>query len=334
YQAIGSPAGGGWPLSMFLTPDGKPFAGGTYFPPEDQHDEQGELIGVGFLTVLKRIDTLWRDDRDGLEQNAEILTQHVRRTMQPGLALQPVELSPALVTATAAAVRETYDAEHGGLDYSEDQPHPSKFPVPTKLGFLQHLTKHRSDEVAQQMLDHTLRRIAMGGIRDHLGGGFHRYSTDREWHVPHFEKMLYDQAQLLDVYAAAWERTADPLYREVAQGVAEFVRREMTDPRGGFHSALDAETDGVEGRYYVWSKEDVENILGPDDAPLFMRVYGMNEEQVFEHGYVLHLPKPLDEVAKHMNLSREELDRRLEPMRQKLLAARQERPALLKDDKV
>ncbi|REJ88138.1 MAG: DUF255 domain-containing protein [Planctomycetota bacterium] len=327
HSAIGSNQGGGWPLSMFLTPDGKPFAGGTYFPPED-------LPGrPGFMTVLKQIQDLWATRADNLKQNAEVITREVRRLAQPSLVLDAAELDRSVVDAGLAAVMEHYDPQHGGFDFDADAPIGPKFPVPSRLMLIQ--THDDGDHTAAlEALDHTLQRMAAGGLRDHLGGGFHRYSVNREWRVPHFEKMLYDNAQLAEVYAAAYARTGREEYRVVAEETLDFLLAEMADPRGGFYSALDAETDGVEGKYYVWSQEQITQALGEEDADLFRFVYGMDGEQIFEHGYVLYLPQPLDAAAAELGISQDELSDRIQMMRHKLLHVRRERPALLRDDKI
>ncbi|MEX2288609.1 MAG: DUF255 domain-containing protein [Planctomycetaceae bacterium] len=320
FQAIGSPQGGGWPMSMFLTPEGKPFAGGTYFPPTAN---EGQL---DFPTYMRRIVTAWKDERETLVKNADILTSYVRRTVKPGLNLNPVKLDHSLTAAVSSAIIESFDPQYGGIGFSEESPNAPKFPSPVRLAFLEYQAVQHGDAKAAEALDQTLDKLAAGGIRDHLGGGFHRYSTDRQWHVPHFEKMLYDQAQLADVYTAAYRRTKKPLYRQVAEETFDYVLREMTDARGGFHSALDAETDGVEGKYYVWSADEVAALLGADNAAIFKRVYGFNEPQVFEHGYVLHVVQPAEKTA--------DLEQQLAPMRRTLWEARNKRKPLLKDDKI
>ena len=175
--------------------------------------------------------------------------------------------------------------------------------------------------------------MAAGGIRDHLGGGFHRYSTDRFWHVPHFEKMLYDQAQLAVVYVEAFRQTGEPKYRDIAQDIFRYVAGEMTDKAGGFYSALDAETDGVEGEFYVWSKMEVVKILGAENAQLFQSVYGMEEANPFEHGYVLHLPMSITDAAEKLKIPPAQVEQRLNLMRYQLLFVRAKRAPLLKDDK-
>ena len=329
FQAAGSAQGGGWPLSIFLTPDGHPIAGGTYFPPED-------LPGrPGFPTVMRTIHNVWANQEADIRQAGALLAAEVQRVMKPRVSLQPVPLTRALVDASVAACLEQYDPEYGGLDFNPQQPNQPKFPVPSRLMLLQAQAGRKSaNPQATQALDKTLQAMAAGGIYDHLGGGFHRYSTDRQWLVPHFEKMLYDNAQLAGAYAHAYKRTNRGSYRRTAEETIAFVLGEMTDPKGGFYSALDAETDGVEGAHYVWSPEEVQRILGADDARLFNAAYGLDQPEFFEHGYVLRLPRSLDESAEKLQLPIGQLHARLSPMRTKLLEVRRQRPPLLKDDKV
>jgi uncharacterized protein YyaL (SSP411 family) len=327
-QATGSSEGGGWPLSMFLTPTGKPFAGGTYFPPED-------LPGrPGFPGVLRQVQGLWSTRQKDLEKNGEFLAREVQRLSQPGLNLAPARLEPSLVVGVVAAVTAAYDTEYGGFDFNPEAPIGPKFPSPTRLMLVQSQIDAADERGLGKMLDHTLQSMAAGGIRDHLAGGYHRYSVDRFWRVPHFEKMLYDNAQLAETYAAAWRRTNRDLYREIAETTYAFIADELTDPRGGFYSALDAETDGIEGKYYVWSREEVAAALGADDAKLFGTVYGLDQEEYFEHGYVLHLPRPLPESADRLQMPQADLDSRLVEMRGTLLTARRQRPPLVRDDKI
>jgi uncharacterized protein len=328
FQASGISQGGGWPLSIFLTPEGRPIAGGTYFPPEDQDGR------IGFPTFMERVRDIWINHRETVDSNADILAREVRRLMKPQLVLTPVPIERRLVAEVAQALKDTYDPVHGGIDYNTKSPDAAKFPVPAKLALLQYEARRHGDAEAAKILYHTLDQLAAGGIRDHLGGGFHRYSTDRQWHVPHFEKMLYDNAQLADVYVEAFRQTGKRLYREVAIQTLDFVLRKMTDPAGGFYSALDAETEAVEGKYYAWSRDEVARILGTNNARLFFRVYGLDRPQEFPHGYVLHLPQSLDEAAAELNLPVAELQRQLEPLRQELLRARQQREPPMLDDKI
>ena len=331
-QLAGSAPGGGWPLSMFLTPDGKPILGGTYFPPRAAKGMPG------FLSVIKQVDTIWTERQKDLQDHAELITREVRRVMQPTAETATVDLDRSLVDRAVAAVRSQYDAEYGGLDFNADRPIGPKFPVPSRLMLLQARTGRPTDAAEnpspQEMVDVTLDRMRRGGIHDHLGGGFHRYSTDRKWLVPHFEKMLYDNAQLSEVYADAYRRTNRRSYRDVAEATYAFVLRELTDSGGAFYSALDAETDGVEGQFYVWDPAEIEKLLGTEDAELFQRAYGLKRPEFFEHGYVLHLPQPLTELAEELGLPQAELRERLSASRDRLLEVRTKRPALLRDDKV
>jgi hypothetical protein len=320
--------GGGWPLSMFLTPEGKPFAGGTYFPPEDEGGRPG------FSGVLDRIATMWSEKPKEIEEQAEILTSAVQQTMKPQLTLKPAKYDRESVKAVTQAVLATYDGVHGGVGYHPENRNPSKFPIGAKLSLLQYEARRHGNEEAEKAVLHTLDRIAAGGIHDHLGGGFHRYSTDRRWHVPHFEKMLYDQAQLAEVYVEAYRQTNEPRYKAAVEGIVSFVFSEMTDTLGGFHSALDAESNTIEGESYVWTVKEVDSILGAEDGPLFRDVYGMDEARVFEHGYVLHLPRPIAEVATERKIDPATLGMRLDAMRKKLLAVRNKRDLPLKDDKI
>jgi uncharacterized protein YyaL (SSP411 family) len=328
FQAVGSPQGGGWPLSMFLTPEGKPIAGGTYFPPEDMPGRPG------FPTVLNTVHELWTTKQPQILQSADLLAAEVQRVMRPTAAVAPIALAQPLADASVTAVLEQFDPDYGGLDFRAQQPDGPKFPVPSRLMLLQAQAGRENSATALAALDTTLQAMAAGGIYDHLAGGFHRYSTDRLWRVPHFEKMLYDNSQLAEVYAEAHARTHRPAYRRTAEETFDFVLQEMTGTEGAFHSALDAETDGIEGAYYVWSVEEVRQALGPDEAKVFEAAYGLNLPEFFEHGYVLHLPRPLVETAEQLQMPVATLETRLAESRAELLAIRKTRPELLKDDKV
>lgn len=330
FQLAGSNQGGGWPLSMFLTPDGNPIAGGTYFPPEDMPGRPG------FMTVMQQLSTAWNQQREAVEQTAGVLAREVRRLSQPALDLTQKQVSMADVDAAVRAVLEQYDPVHGGFDFRAESPDAPKFPVPSRLMLLQGQLAlgERSAESMASQLDHTLEKMAAGGIYDHLGGGFHRYSTDREWQVPHFEKMLYDNAQLAEVYAEAWQRTRKEQFRQTAEGVLKFVLASMTHPDGAFYSALDAETDGVEGQYYVWQPEEVRRALSPNGYRYFASAYGLDQPTPFEHGHVLHLVRPVSETARQFGMPASELQSRLERMRQELFNIRQMRQPLRLDDKI
>ncbi len=311
---------GGWPNSLFLTPDLKPFFAGTYFPPRDA------MGRPGFGRILASLREAWALRRAEVLQQAETIAE----AMQEHLASSqggPGPLPDAgLVAATQTALSARFDAVHGGFGRAP------KFPSPSNLFFL---LEQAPDAEAREMLVTTLDRMGRGGIQDHLAGGFHRYSTDALWLVPHFEKMLYDNAALARLYAEADALAPGRGFAAVARATLDFVLAEMTGPAGEFHSAIDAETDGHEGAYYTWTAEELRSVLAPDDFTLLARVYGFDGPPNFEGGrYVLHLPNPLAEAASPLGLREEELRGKLAPGRHALLAARNRRPRPLLDDKV
>ncbi len=328
FQAIGAPQAGGWPLSMFLTPDLKPLGGGTYFPPDDKDGRQG------FPSLLKHVQKSWGESPDEMQKSANMLARAVQNTVRGRPILVPVKLEQSLVTTAVEELKATFDEEYGGFDYNPKQPARPKFPVPVKLSLLQKQLELHPEDSGSEMLYFTLDRLAAGGIHDQLGGGFHRYSTDRFWRVPHFEKMLYDNAQLADVYVAAYKASNNQLYRAVAEDIFTFVLRDLTDSQGAFYSALDAETDGVEGQYYVWSRDEVKKTLEPDDVRLLAQHFGMDRESNFEHGYVFEVVRPVSKLAEEFQLTAREVDERLSSIKAKLLAVREKREPLLRDDKV
>ena len=328
-QLAGSNQGGGWPLSIFLTPEGKPIAGGTYFPPTDMPGRPG------FMTILKNVDTAWTDRNADVIATSELIAKEVKRLSVPQFALEAVPLTAELVGKSVDAVSGGFDPEYGGFDFSADSPDSPKFPIPARLELLQTIGPFAvTAPDLMKKLDFTLTHMEQGGIRDHLGGGFHRYSTDRIWLVPHFEKMLYDNAQLASVYTRAYARTSLKSYRQVAEGTLDFLLNDMLDKDGGFHSALDAETNGVEGQHYVWSRSEVSQLLTQQEFPIAEAVYGLNEKSPFEVGSVLHLPKSIPDTAEALQLPIADLETQLSQINTKLLAARQKRTALLKDDKL
>jgi uncharacterized protein YyaL (SSP411 family) len=331
FHLIGAPSSGGWPLSMFLTPDREPFAGGTYFPPTDQGGQ------MSFPRVLRKVNQLWGSNKEQVQQSATIIAKEVARLQKQEAAQEAISLENRLVIAGVRSINASYDTEYGGIDFSDVTPNAPKFPTTSKLVLLQYdiqaAEQNPTAAESAKVLYHTLDAMANGGIYDHLGGGFHRYSTDRYWHVPHFEKMLYDNGQLAGVYARAFEQTGKTQYKQVAEGIVDFVLRELTDARGGFYSALDAETDGVEGEHYAWSLEELKTNLG-DDYALFAEFYGLNEPARFDHGYVLHRVTTLEKLAEKHNTSIEALSTKMDGLREKLLALRNQRQPLLKDDKI
>jgi uncharacterized protein YyaL (SSP411 family) len=325
---------GGWPLSMFLTAEGKPIFGGTYWPREDRVVE-GETVN-GFKSILKRVQKLHAEKGKELEEQADRIAARAAESLsntRRGLAL--VDVNRDLVTEAVDAVRAEFDKVHGGFSSSPTFA-GTKFPTPPYLRLLQaESTRSKAADVTEA-LTVTLDHMALGGIYDHLGGGFHRYSTERTWTVPHFEKMLYDNAQLTEVYAHAHAATKNPLYRRVVQETLAFVGRELTNPEGGFYSALDADAEGEEGRFYVWTGEEIDAVLtGKADADLLKKVYGVEGGVNFEGKYhILVLEKPLAERAKDLKLTEEQLEAKLAPLRQKLFEARGKRARPSRDTKV
>jgi hypothetical protein len=315
---------GGWPNSLFLTAELKPFYAGTYFPPQDR----GNM--AGFPRVLQGIHDAWENRRGQIEGTADEVAEAMRAYLEEGT--QPTATVPPAAVAGEAFTQlaRRFDPRKGGFSGAP------KFPSPSNLYLL--LALLESEPRAGEMLTKTLDEMARGGIYDQLGGGFHRYATDAEWIIPHFEKMLYDNAFLLELYAREFARTGDPQAERIVRETAAFLAREMTSPEGALWSAIDAETDGEEGAFYVWTKEELEVVLGKGDhaaATFLAPLYGFADAPFFEGDhYVLHLPQRLAAAAAARDLTREALVQRIAPLKEKLFQARAERERPLTDDKV
>ncbi|MBW3534120.1 MAG: thioredoxin domain-containing protein [Gemmatimonadetes bacterium] len=317
---------GGWPLTAFLTPAGVPFYGGTYFPPERRHGMPS------FREVLSALESAWRDRRDEVEASADKIHELLERS-----AAAPEEAPPAAADASTwrrlsdNAVRHLsgrYDAAHGGFGSAP------KFPQPVVLDFLLRHHHRTGAPQALTMVRHTLRRMAAGGMRDHLGGGFHRYSVDARWLVPHFEKMLYDQALLARLYTHAWQATGDAGLGRVAETTLDYVLSDLRDPGGGFYSARDADSEGEEGVFYVWTPEEVRDLLGEEEGALFARAYDVAPGGNFEGRSILWLPRDLEAVARSEDIPLDTLEERLAASRARLLEARAGREPPFRDEKV
>jgi uncharacterized protein YyaL (SSP411 family) len=323
-QAMGQ--GGGWPLNVFVTPDGDAFFGGTYFPPRDQAQR------LGFLSLLERIHAEYQRDPSRIGEQAASLSRALADRLGPaGAAVFELDVAP--IENAAARYASQYDAEWGGLGGRV------KFPSSLSVRLLLRWHRRTGDAQALEMATHTLDRMAAGGIRDHLGGGFHRYSTDRRWLVPHFEKMLYDQALLAVAYLEGWQVTRRSDFREVAREILDYVLSDMTSPEGGFHSATDADSaapDGEmeEGRFFTWTPAELEAALGSADAALARAWWGISVAGDVEGRGGLRTWRSPPEVASELSLSRAELERRIAAIRSRLLAARAKRPPPLRDEKV
>jgi uncharacterized protein len=311
---------GGWPNSLFLTPDLKPFYAGTYFPPQDAHGRPG------FPRVLSGLRQAWLFKRPELLQQAEMIAQAMEQQLAPRL-LPGALPGPELAASAQSALAARFDPRWGGFGRAP------KFPSPANLFFL--LERSAADQDAGEMLAFTLDAMARGGLMDQLAGGFHRYSTDEAWLVPHFEKMLYDNAALARLYAEAAALQPEAGFERIARFTLDFVLRELTGEAGGFLSAIDAETDGHEGAYYTWTAAELDRALPGKDGELFRAVHGMAGEPTFEADrYVVFLPAPYAEQAEAAGLSEAELLKKVDAQRQKLLAVRNERERPLVDDKV
>jgi uncharacterized protein YyaL (SSP411 family) len=320
---------GGWPMSVFLTPQRKPFFGGTYFPARD--GDRG--TATGFLTILRKVHEVWATQPDQVTTSADQLTDFVRQQIHSP-PQQTFAWDPRLPSEVMSGLEKTFDPKYGGFGYEEQSLQVPKFPEPCNLKFLLRRAGHHNDDTARDMLLLSLDQLAAGGIHDHVGGGFHRYSTDRRWDIPHFEKMLYDNAQLTSIFAAAATLFDRPAYGAAARDTLDFVLREMTAPEGGFYSALDAESEQVEGKNYRWTKDELEQILG-DDYTLAAKVFGLDEPPNFEQEYyVLRFARPLPELAADLQIEPAQLLTQLQPLEQRLLASRDQRPRPLLDNKI
>jgi len=312
---------GGWPNSLFLTPKLEPFFAGTYFPPEERWGRPG------FATVVRSMVHAWSERRPDVEAQAGELAAAIRRHLAEAPAWRGELPGAELARQALAALRQRFDATWGGFG---DAP---KFPTPANLWLLDHLAGERPE--AAMMLEATLGAMARGGLFDQLAGGFHRYATDREWRVPHFEKMLYDNGLLLEAYAREHARTGSAEAARVALETAEFLERELAGPEGAFHAAIDAETDGHEGAYYVWTRAELDAALGAEDAQFLAPLLGFAGDPFFEgERYVLHLPRPLEVLARERRTTRERLLEEMAPLRATLLEARARRKRPATDDKL
>ncbi len=311
---------GGWPLTVFLTPDLVPFYGGTYFPPEDRHQMPG------FPRILAAVAEAYRARPEEVRQSAWEILSELRRM---GVAQESAEVIGAqLLDDAYRGIARSYDPRYGGFGSAP------KFPSSMSLDFLLRTHARTADPRPLEMVTHSCRMMAEGGMYDQLGGGFHRYSTDAQWLVPHFEKMLYDNALLTRLYLHAFQATGDRFFRRVAEETLGYVRREMLDESGAFYSTQDADSEGVEGKFFVWDKGEVETLLGPEDARLFCAYYDVTEGGNFEERNILHVERPAAEVARDMGVSAERLAEAVERGRGRLFTERERRVKPGRDEKV
>ena len=318
---------GGWPNNVFLTPDKKPFFAGTYFP------KQARWGLPGLMDLLPKIAEVWQNDRENVENSAQQITDQLasRGSPSPGNALDA-----SILAKTRNMLASTYDPQYGGFGQAP------KFPTPHILSFLLRRYHHNRDNQALEMVEKTLTQMRLGGIHDHIGFGFHRYSTDGQWLVPHFEKMLYDQALLAMAYTEAFQATGKNFYAQTVREILTYILRDMTSREGGFYSAEDADSEGVEGKFYLWTLPQIQKIIGIKETETFKKIYNLEKDGNFKlqeaeqpaGSNILHLKKTLPEFAAELDVSEKQLSRRLENSREQLFKIRQQRIHPFKDDKI
>ncbi len=311
---------GGWPMTVFLTPDGSPFYGGTYFPPGDR----GGL--PAFPRVLRTIAEAYENRRADVLSSGRQLVDRINQTFASTRSFEP--LTDAILHSAFEQLTRQFDDRSGGFGL---QP---KFPQPQTLEFLLRYHQRTSSSLAMEMLELTLDKMAAGGIYDQIGGGFHRYSTDAFWLIPHFEKMLYDNALLARLYTHAFQATRNPSYARVAQGILDYALREMRHSDGGFYSAQDADSEGVEGKFFVWRPEQLVRVLGAEDARVVSDYFGVTNEGNFEGMTVLNVPNAPAEVAARHSMSLTQLDSLIQSASARLLRERSDRVPPPTDTKV
>ncbi|MBI3995962.1 MAG: thioredoxin domain-containing protein [Nitrospirae bacterium] len=310
---------GGWPMTVFLAPDQLPFYAGTYFPPEDRYGRPG------FGSLLSKIAELWKTDRAALLQQGANLTEHLRRQAET-IPAQAVG-NEAIDQASTLLARE-FDPVHGGFGGAP------KFPPSTALSLLLRVHRRTGEPELLKIVRVTLDGMAKGGMYDHIGGGFARYSTDERWLVPHFEKMLYDNALLAKIYLEAYQVTKEPFYKRIAAEILDYEIREMTSPEGGFYSSTDADSEGEEGKFFVWAPDEVKAVLGEEEARRFCAYYDISPEGNWEGKNIPNTPRPLKQVASRLEVDPETLRVSLESSRIKLYEARKKRIPPGLDDKI
>lgn len=318
-QAVQLMAGqGGWPLNCFTLPDGKPFFGGTYFPKQN------------WMNILTQLAQMWKTEPERMKKYAEELTEGIKNSELIKVSNDENKdfFSKEDLNRAYKSWSSSFDNKEGGPDRAP------KFPMPNNYEFLLRYYYHTDNKECLNHVLLTLDKMAFGGIYDHIGGGFSRYSTDKIWKVPHFEKMLYDNAQLVSLYSCAYQLTKNELYKKVVYETLEFIEREMTSPENGFYSALDADSEGIEGKFYVWKKAELEKLLG-DKSKLFFEVYNVNDYGLWEHDNYILIRKENDEaIAARNNLTVQQLNNTIDECKKILLQERNKRIRPGLDDKI
>ncbi|RJP26498.1 MAG: thioredoxin domain-containing protein [Candidatus Omnitrophota bacterium] len=312
---------GGWPMSVFLTPELKPFYGSTYFPPRDRYGRPG------FVTVLMNLTHAYENRREEIDEAADRLTDQIR-TMA-SLSAGTGELSYLPIEDAVREMKRRFDSRFGGFGGAP------KFPHSMDLSLLLRHYHNTADADALKIAEFTLEKMARGGMYDQIGGGFHRYSTDDRWLIPHFEKMLYDNALLAKTYLEAYQLAKKPFYREITNSILDYVLREMTSPDGGFFSTQDADSAEGEGIFFAWTPKQIAEVIGNEKAEIVCRFYGVEERGNFEHGLsALHIDEEMESIAAEFNISTNELKQIVREANEKLFAARETRIKPGRDEKI
>ena len=311
---------GGWPMTVFLTPDQVPFYGGTYFPPDDRYGRPG------FPSVLSSIAETYKTRREQISKNTNEIISNLQQLSQ--LPASEGDLTPNSLEMAYRGLAKQFDYTYGGFGGAP------KFPGSMNLSFLLRYYHRTKEREALQMVELSLDKMASGGMYDQLGGGFHRYSVDQRWLVPHFEKMLYDNALLSQVYLEAYQVTGNPFYKKITIEILDYVKREMTSPEDGFYSTQDADSEGEEGKFFVWSPDEIKSILGDKEGDLFCRFYDVSKWGNFEGKNILNIPRDIDVVADQVGMREDEFAEILERGRVKLFEVREKRIKPGRDDKI
>jgi uncharacterized protein YyaL (SSP411 family) len=318
---------GGWPLNVILTPDKKPFFAATYIPKDNRFGQKG------LLELIPQIKQMWLTQREKLVESANQITAALKESRGGSTGR---ELDASTLKTAFDQFDNQYDKQYGGFGRAQ------KFPTPHNLLFLLRYWKRTGEPKALEMVEKTLQAMRRGGMYDHIGFGFHRYSTEPTWHVPHFEKMLYDQAMLALAYLEAYQATGKEEYAQTAREIFTYISRDMTSPAGGFYSAEDADSEGEEGKFYLWTESEIRRVLGKSDADLFIKAFGIESGGNFTDPFgkqnagtnILRLTKPIKDLAVELKMPEADLQTRLEAARQKLFTAREKRVHPAKDDKI
>ncbi len=318
---------GGWPLNIIMTPEKKPFFAGTYIPNKTRFSQ------TGMLELMPRIREIWERQHEEVLDSAEKITSTIQDMITDSAG---EDLGEMILQEAYEELLGSFDREFGGFEKAP------KFPAPHKISFLLRHWRRSGDPEALHMVEHTLHYMQKGGIHDHLGSGFHRYSTDNMWMVPHFEKMLYDQALLATAYTETYQVTGKELYRETAEGILDYVLRDLTSPEGGFYCGEDADVDGEEGKYYLWTLEEIREVLDPEEANLIIKMFNLKEEGNFEEEIrsrktgtnIFYLVQSTDTLASRLEVPKPDIEARVKKAKEKLYAARSKRKSPGLDDKI